>query len=194
MRPISLYEEWIGRCEETIKAFLTATKIDYDIVEKLLEDEESKNWIDILTVNPDVIKTDIDTKLMTKAPVENLEKKKAKDTKERNERRKTGLLMGKLHADMMFLDKIANHPDLQKNLLVVGEDEKNQKDIDNVLREIRGAALDGLGFFQVRKTFWETSEPPQGKGKKKKKSLRRSKSDSSRLDGAVTTYIRNSST
>ena len=89
MRPISLYEEWIGRCEETIKAFLTATKIDFDIVEKLLEDEESKNWIDILTVNPDVIKTDIDTKLMTKAPVENLEKKKATDTKERNERRKT---------------------------------------------------------------------------------------------------------
>ena len=71
------------------------------------------------------------------------------------------LLMGKLHADMMFLDKIANHPDLQKNLLVVGEDKKNQKDIDNVLKGIRGAALDGLGFLQVRKTFWETSEPPQ---------------------------------
>ena len=138
MRPISVYEEWIARCEETIKSFLTATKIDFDI-----------------------IKTDIDTGIMTKEPIETHEKKKAKDRKERNERRKTGLLMGKLHADMTFLDKIANHPDLQKNLLVVGEDKKNQKDIDNVLKEIRGAALDGLGFLQVRKTFWETSEPPQ---------------------------------
>ena len=83
--------------------------------------------------------------------------------------------MGKLHADMMFLDKIANHPDLQKNLLVVGEDKKSQKDIDNVLKEIRGAALDGLGFLKVRKTFWETSEPPQGKGQE-------GKSDSSRRE------------
>jgi hypothetical protein len=89
--------------------------------------------------------------------------------------------MGKLHADMMFLDKIANHPDLQKNLLVVGEDKKNQKDIDNVLKDIRGAAFDGLGLLQVRKTFWETSEPPQGKGKNKT-SLRRSNSDSSRQE------------
>ena len=164
-----------------MKAFLTATKIDFDIVERLLEDEELKNLIVIFTVTPDITKTDIDTEILTKEPVETLEKKKAKDTKERNERRKTGLLMGKLHADMMFLDKIANHPDLQKNLLVVGEDKKSQKDIDNVLKEIRGAALDGLGFLQVRKTFWETSEPPQGKGKKKK-SLRRSKSDSSRQE------------
>ena len=83
MRPISLYEEWIGRCEETIKAFLTATKIDYDIVERLLEDEELKNLIGIFTVTPDVIKTDIDTEILTKEPVETLEKKKAKDTKER---------------------------------------------------------------------------------------------------------------
>ena len=57
MRPISLYEEWIGRCEETIKAFLTATKIDYDIVERLLEDEELKNLIGIFTVTPDITKT-----------------------------------------------------------------------------------------------------------------------------------------
>ena len=85
MRPISLYEEWIGRCEETIKAFLTATKMDFDIVEKLIEDEESKNWIDILTVTPDVTKIDIDTGIMMKEPVETLDKKKAKETKEMNE-------------------------------------------------------------------------------------------------------------
>jgi hypothetical protein len=48
-------------------------------------DEESKNWIDILTVLPDVIKTDIDTQLMTKEPIQTLDKKKAKDTKEKNE-------------------------------------------------------------------------------------------------------------
>jgi hypothetical protein len=34
MRQIRLYEEWIGCCEETIMAFLTSTKIDFDIVDK----------------------------------------------------------------------------------------------------------------------------------------------------------------
>ena len=44
--------------------------------------------------------------------------------------------MGKLHDDMMFLDKIANHPALQKNILILKEEEKNgkasSKDIDKV--------------------------------------------------------------
>ena len=153
MRPNTMYEEWIGRCEETIRHFLTAIKIDRDIVEQLLEDESSKNWRDVLTVQPAIIKQDF--KIDLKNSKDDLEKKKAKETKEKNERKKTGLLMGKLHDDMMFLDKISKHPALQKNLLVVEEDKKSQKDIDNVLKEIRGAALDGLSFLQVRKKFWD---------------------------------------
>ena len=86
--------------------------------------------------------------------------------------------MGKLHDDMVFLDKIAKHPALQKSLLVVDGDKKSKKDYDIVLKEIRGAALDGLNFLQVRKTFWETSEPPVGKDK-----TRRTHSDSKRQQG-----------
>ena len=182
MRPITLYEEWIGRCEETIKAFLTATKIDCEIVEKLLKDDKSKNWLEILTVSQDDYPEE--THIKKKKTLEYIAMKKEIETKKKNERKKTGLLMGKLHEDMMFLDKIAKHPALQKNFLVLGEDRKNQKDIDNVLKEIRGAAMDGLGFLQVRKTFWETSEPPAAR-EYKKKSLRRSKSDSSRQENRM---------
>ena len=77
MRPNNMFEEWIGRCEETIKAFLTATKIDCEIVEKLLADEESKNWIDILTANPCAMKPD--NEIINKKSTENLDIKKAKD-------------------------------------------------------------------------------------------------------------------
>ena len=88
------------------------------------------------------------------------------ELKDRQERKKTGLLMGKLHDDMIFLDKIAKerfrnrfskpfislglkcrnvwtisgaspqHPALQKNLLEVKEDRPPPKDIDKVRLEI----------------------------------------------------------
>ena len=58
------------------------------------------------------------------------------EIKKKNNRKKTGLLMGKLHDDMMFLDKIANHPALQKNILILKDEEQNgkasTKDIDKV--------------------------------------------------------------
>jgi len=89
--------------------------------------------------------------------------------------------MGKLHDDMMFLDKIVNHPALQKNILILKEENQKSptKDIDKVLKEIRGAASDGLKFLEVRKNFWETSEPPNSHSETKKKVLRRSKSEQS---------------
>ena len=58
------------------------------------------------------------------------------EIKKKNNRKKTGLLMGKLHDDMMFLDKIAHHPALQKNILILKDEEQNgkasSKDIDKV--------------------------------------------------------------
>ena len=72
-------------------------------------------------------------------------------------------------------------------------EEKNKKDIENVLKEIRGTARDGLSFLQViaqtfsitkvqvRRSFWETSEPPVTGGRK---GVKRSKSDVSRGRGA----------
>ena len=55
-----------------------------------------------------------------------------KEIMEKNNRKKAGLLMGKLHDDMMFLDKIANHPALQKNILNLKDEKAAPKDIDKV--------------------------------------------------------------
>ena len=96
-----------------------------------------------------------------------------------------------------FLEPPPQHPALQKNLLEVKEDRPPPKDIDKVsleidgnlytppqvLKEIRGAAMDGLNFLEVRKSFWETSEPPSRETGRK--CLRRSRSEQSsraRLD------------
>ena len=149
-RPSTLYEEWIARCEETIKAFLLGTKIDSMTVQKMLEDKEHCNL----------------DKKSNESLHENKTEIKSSGTNDRREHKKTGLLMGRLHEDMMFLEKIVNHPSLQKNMLVLDEG-KNKKDVDSVLKNIRGAALDGLGFLQVRKSFWETSQPPVVKSGKK---------------------------
>ena len=65
-----------------------------------------------------------------------------KEMKERLEKKKTGLLMGKLHDDMIFLDKIANHPALQKNILMEKEDKPPQKDIDKVTVRDRNKIMD----------------------------------------------------
>ena len=180
IRSTPTYEEWIGRCEDTIKAFLTKTNIDFMIVEKLLDNEETKNWRKILTVTPAEEVSTTDIKLKKKPS----KISKSQEIREKKEQKRAGLLMGKLHDDMMFLDKIANHPDLQKSLLSFGEEKRNQKDVDKVLKDIRGAALDGLEFLQVRKSFWEFSEPPLAKNSNKKH-VRRSKSENSRQDNCL---------
>ena len=51
------------------------------------------------------------------------EEKREREILERNSRKKTGILMGKLHDDMMFLDKISKHPALQKNILMLKEED-----------------------------------------------------------------------
>ena len=48
MRHSTHFEEWIARCEETIKAFLTVAKVDLATVGALLEDSETRNWRDVL--------------------------------------------------------------------------------------------------------------------------------------------------
>ena len=68
-------------------------------------------------------------------------------------------IMGKLHKDMMFLEKLANHPELKKDLL--DKKFKKKDDKGNIIdcRNVCGTAKDGLSFLHVRKEFWETSEP-----------------------------------
>ena len=62
---------------------------------------------------------------------------------------RTGV-MGKLKADMIFLERITTNPALTRNYL----DPKFRKN-----KVIIAAANDGLSFLKVRSSFWETSGP-----------------------------------
>ena len=87
---------------------------------------------DVITFQSEKMKINLkeNTKpLLLKEPSE--EEIQKKEMLERNNRKKAGILMGKLHDDMMFLDKLANHPALQKNILML-KDEEQPRDIDKV--------------------------------------------------------------
>ena len=97
-----------------------------------MRSEDTQNWND--ATEPQPVEANSNEKLEKKSHSflsENKSEEKVQG-KERQEKKKTGLLMGKLHDDMIFLDKIAKHPALQKNLLPVKEDRPAQKDIDKV--------------------------------------------------------------
>lgn len=103
----------------------------------ILINPEYHNWMDVINLHQeqDKIQEKENTpgSLFTEPSEEEIH---LQEIKKKNNRKKTGLLMGKLHDDMMFLDKIANHPALQKNILILKEEEKNgkasSKDIDKV--------------------------------------------------------------
>ena len=204
-RQSTAYDEWIGRCEETIKAFLLASNIEVDTVagEKarnhtpsarknhpsvrinkpssrndhpsarksknhpsfhishclslcplsmelfcifyalfpdILSNPEYQNWMDVITFQQVEVTNQEKENLKpvqsipTAFKEETEEELQMQETKKKNNRKKTALLMGQLHDDMMFLDKIANHPALQKNILILKEEDGKapQKDIDKV--------------------------------------------------------------
>ena len=85
-------------------------------------------------------------------------KKKQDKIKADKEKRMNGVIMGKLHKDMMFLEKLAYHPELTKDLLDKKYKKQDQKGNLVQSRNICGTAKDGLSFLHVRKEFWETSE------------------------------------
>ena len=48
IRQTKSFEEWITRCEETIKSFLSTTSIDSNTVRKMINDKQTEYWRDIL--------------------------------------------------------------------------------------------------------------------------------------------------
>ena len=60
---------------------------------------------------------------------------------------------------MIFLEKLADHPELKKDLLDKKFKKKDEKGNIVEQRNVCGTARDGLSFLHVRKKFWETSEP-----------------------------------
>ena len=150
IRQSSTYEEWITRCEETIKSYLAATKIEGMVVQKLLETNESSKGV-LLHENTSTANQDRTNTKNSSAKKPEIKLEKGNKT--------TGLIMGKLHEDMMFLEKLAYHPALTNDLLGKKFKKKDKKGnlVEN--RNICGTAKDGLNFLQVRKDFWETSEP-----------------------------------
>ena len=138
----------------------------------MINDKQTEYWRDTL----ETAESEAYNAGKKDTPEENIATRKNREKKERNERKVNGLVMGKLNEDMLFLDKLANHPSLQNNLLKY-EIKKNEKnEIENSLTEIKGAALDGLTFLQMRRNFWEASLPPKTE-KKKDKTKRRSRSN-----------------
>jgi hypothetical protein len=120
------------------------------VVQKLLETNEDL----LLNENaPNATTSKQDRSNSKNSSVKKLEIKLEKGNKT------AGLIMGKLHEDMMFLEKLAYHPALTKDLL--GKKFQKKDKTGNLVenRNICGTAKDGLNFLQVRKDFWETSEP-----------------------------------
>ena len=79
----------------------------FDYLE-ILKSEDSQNWMNVIEFQPP--EADNNEKLKSKNPdilyeTKSEEEVQLKEMKERQEKKKTGLLMGKLHDDMIFLDK-----------------------------------------------------------------------------------------
>ena len=105
----------------------------------ILSNPETDNWMDVITFQSEDIKVNQKENLkpiLGREPSQ--EEKREKEILERNNRKKAGILMGKLHDDMMFLDKIAKHPALQKNILMLKEEDMRAqpRDIDKVEKNI----------------------------------------------------------
>ena len=79
----------------------------FDYLE-ILRSEDSQNWMNVIEFQPP--EADNNEKLKSKNPdilyeTKSEEEVQLKEMKDRQEKKKTGLLMGKLHDDMIFLDK-----------------------------------------------------------------------------------------
>ena len=100
----------------------------------ILVNPDSRNWMDVITFQQEDIKSNEkeNSKKSSLFQEETDQEIQKKEIMEKNNRKKAGLLMGKLHDDMMFLDKIANHPALQKNILNLKDEKAAPKDIDKV--------------------------------------------------------------
>ena len=166
MRQSSTYEEWIARCEETIRSYLAAVDIDPKVLGKLL----SSN-------NPLKERTDLE-KDKNKAGIKQPTKEKKDDeesTGKKTSKRMTGLIMGKLHPDMIFLEELSKNPALKCNLLRNNFKKKPSYGGKNAQKTVCDTAKDGLNFLEVRKEFWETSEPAAATERKRQMENHRNK-------------------
>ena len=90
----------------------------------MIDDKQTEYWRDTLETAENeaynVGKKDTTEEIFTT--------QKNREKKEINERKVNSFVMGKLNEDMIFLDKLANHPSLQNNLLKykIKNNEKNK--------------------------------------------------------------------
>ncbi|XP_023336252.1 tetratricopeptide repeat protein 25 [Eurytemora carolleeae] len=150
IRKSKMITDWIERCEETIKAFLSAVQFEPQIVEMLWQETNQGQ---------------VDNAEEESLPTEKSDKKLKNNRKTKQETRAEVILMGKLKADMDFLGSLSDHPGLITQH--IADPDLRTKNLSGgiVDQEIKGAAKEGLEFLKVRKTFWETSAPPARRGK-----------------------------
>ena len=120
MRCTSYYWDWVKRCEETIRSYLTCSTLEYDAIEQLL----GKNLRILDQINYD--QSDLDDDLPNKVSVESNDiqtvlRQNTLNVKERVVTKKmNSIVMGKIHADMKFLDMLSSLPASERNLSTRG--------------------------------------------------------------------------
>jgi len=157
-RSTAYYSAWVKRCEETIRSYLTCSKLEQDIIEQLLD----RNLLN-LDLNDQNDVDDTSNKLADSNVIQRvLQKNMLKSKKKLVTQRMNSQVMGKMDEDMMFLDMLSSHPALERSLSTRGK-----QHIDGVIQNpIQGAAKEGYDFLTTRKNFWESSESIFAKSKR----------------------------
>ena len=160
LRKTSAFEEWISRCEEMIKA-LDTSKIDTKLVQKVVDAEQTKHFREKCQMEDKIYlhngKDEIETILNEQSMKLETEMKRKKSLKSRGKVLKSS---GKLEDDLAFLDNLIKHPALQNHHVIESHNEKERKQFNNRIIEVRKAAIDGFKYLEERQHFWEASKVP----------------------------------
>ena len=164
LRQTKYFDDWITRCEETILSFLSTANLDSSSVRKVIGTTQTMHWREVFKTENEDENCSSNKALENRAEEchEKLGKKKSK-----------GSVLGKLNEDMLFLEKLANHPSIQHNFIKTKIDRKEKNNIEDLADFIKDTATDGLKFLQVREGFWEASLPPKPNVKKGKANMMR---------------------
>ena len=159
LRQTKYFDDWVTRCEETIISFLSTANLDSSSVRKVISSTQTMHWREVFKTENEDESCSLNKTLQNREEEcrEKLGKKKSK-----------GSVLGKLNEDMLFLEKLANHPSIQNNFIKTKIDRKEKKNIEDLADFIKDTATDGLKFLQVREGFWEASLPPKSNEKKGK--------------------------
>ena len=119
MRCTSYYWDWVKRCEETIRSYLTCSTQEYDAIEQLLG--KNLRILDQINYDQSDLDDDLPNKVAESNDIQTVLRQNTLNVKERVVTKKmNSIVMGKIHADMKFLDMLSSLPALERNLSTRG--------------------------------------------------------------------------